>query len=123
MDMVKRAVALLCTGGLVIGLWGATPALAQKRSVAEEILDILKADNKISEQQYQDLMAKAKAENEAREAGVEAFRRDPVKDVKNSIDWLNRFSFSGDIRNRLEGFFQNSGPNATARVRERVRFR
>src|SRR5262245_41613141 len=120
MDMVKGAVVLLCTGGLVIGLWGATPALAQKRSVAEEILDILKADNKISDQQYQDLMAKARAENEQREAGVEAFRRDPVKDVKQSVDWLNRFTFFGDIRTRVEGFSQDK---QDARIRERIRLR
>ena len=119
---MRKLSVSLCGWLVMTGLW-VSPALAQRTSVAEEILGILKADNKISEQQYQDLMAKAKAENEAREAGVEAFRRDPVKDVKNSIDWLNRFSFSGDIRNRLEGFFQNSGPNATARVRERVRLR
>jgi hypothetical protein len=112
----------LCGWLVMMGLWVGA-ALAQKTSVAEEILSILKADNKISEQQYQDLMAKAKAENEAREAGVEAFRRDPVKDIKQSIDWLNRFSFSGDVRNRVEGIFQNSGPNATARVRERIRLR
>jgi hypothetical protein len=119
---MRKLSVSLCGGLVMMGLW-ISPALAQKSSVAEEILGILKADNKISEQQYQDLMAKARAENEAREAGVEAFRRDPVKDVKASIDWLNRFTFSGDMRNRFEGFYQEHGPNATARNRERIRFR
>src|SRR5437016_9146922 len=105
----------LCGGVIAVGLWSANPALAQKKSVAEEILDILRDDHKISEQQYRDLMNKAKAENEAREAGVEAFRRDDVKDVKKSIDWLDRLSFFGDLRPRREGFYQEHGPNASTR--------
>ena len=112
----------LCGWLVMMGLW-VSPALAQKKSVAEEILDILKAEHQINDEKYNELLSKAKAENEAREAGVEAFRRDPVKDVKKSIDWLDRFAFSGDMRNRVEGIFQNSGPNATARVRERIRLR
>src|SRR5262249_15447754 len=112
----------LCGGLVIIGL-SVSPAFAQKKSVAEEILDILRADNKISEQQYRDLMSKARAENEAGEAGVEAFRRDPVKEVKKGIDWLDRFTLSGDRRVRGEGFWQDSGPNATARFRERIRLR
>ena len=119
---MRKLSISLCGGLVMIGLW-VSPALAQKKSVAEEILDILRADNKISDQQYRDLMAKAKAESEAREAGVEAFRRDPVKDVKKSIDWLDRFSLFGDMRVRGEGFWQNSGPNANARFRERIRLR
>ena len=119
---MRKFAAIMCGGLIVLGLWR-SPALAQKKSVAEEILDILKADNKISDQQYQELMSKAKAENEAREAGVEAFRRDPVKEVKKGIDWLDRFTFAGDLRVRSEGFFQDHGPNAEARVRERFRLR
>lgn len=112
--------SVLCAGMIVIGLWGATPAQAQRRSVAEEILDILRADGKISDAQYRDLMAKAKAENEAREAGLEAFRRDPAQDVRKAIDWLDRLSFSGDMRVRHEGFYQEG---VKARNRERLRFR
>jgi hypothetical protein len=119
---MRKLSLSLCGGLIMIGLWS-SPALAQKRSVAEEILDILKADNKISERQYQELLAKAKAENEAREAGLEAFRRDPVKEVKKGIDWLDRFTFAGDLRVREEGFFQDHGPNANARMRERFRLR
>ncbi|HKA55712.1 MAG TPA: hypothetical protein VKJ47_18825, partial [Candidatus Binatia bacterium] len=67
----------LCGWLMVMGLWG-SPVLAQKRSVAEEILDILRAEHQISDEKYYELLNKAKAENEAREAGLEAFRRDPV---------------------------------------------
>jgi hypothetical protein len=106
----------------MLGLW-VSPALAQKKSVAEEILDILRAEHQISDEKYNELLSKAKAENEAREAGVEAFRRDSVKDVKKSIDWLDRFTFSGDMRARVEGFYQDGGPNSNARTRERIRLR
>jgi len=120
---MRKVGIILCGWVAVLGL-GTSPALAQKKSVAEEILDILKADNKISEQQYRDLLNKAKAESEAREAGVEAFKRDSVKDVKKSMDWLDRVSFFGDLRLRHEGFFQDrKGPDAQARQRERVRLR
>ncbi len=112
----------LCGWLVMMGLW-VSPALAQKKSVAEEILDILKAEHQINDEKYNELLSKAKAENEAREAGVEAFRRDPVKDVKKSIDWLDRFTFAGDMRVRSEGFFQEHGPNANARIRERIRLR
>lgn len=119
---MRKLGSLVCSGLTVLGLW-APPAVAQKQSVAEEILGILRAEDKISEEKYRELMSRAKAENEQREAGVEAFRRDPVADVKKSIDWLNRFSFSGDMRNRFEGIYQSHGPNATARNRERLRLR
>jgi hypothetical protein len=101
---------------------GVSPAFAQKRSVAEEILEILRAENKISDEKYQELMSRAKAESEAREAGVEAYRRDAVKSVKSDkeLSWLDRLSFSGDIRTRMEGFYQDKG---IARTRERIRFR
>src|SRR5712691_5839416 len=112
----------LCGWLVMMGLW-VSPALAQKKSVAEEILDILKAEHQINDEKYNELLSKAKAENEAREAGVEAFRRDPVEDVKKSIDWLDRFTFAGDMRVRSEGFFQEHGPNANARIRERIRLR
>ncbi|MEW6296174.1 MAG: putative porin [Thermodesulfobacteriota bacterium] len=117
---MRKLGIILCAGIINLGLWGAPPAQAQKKSVAEEILDILRADGKISDVQYRDLMAKAKAENEAREAGVEAFRRDSAKDVRKAIDWLNRFTFSGDLRVRHEGFYQDG---VKARNRERFRFR
>jgi hypothetical protein len=121
MQRMRRTIAI---GLAVTGLWTGF-AHAQKKSVAEEILDILRAEDKISEQKYQELMNKAKAETEAREAGVEASRRDPVKIIKQdkSLDWLSRFSFSGDLRVRGEGFYQGEGPAANARSRMRYRLR
>ncbi|MGE0825326.1 MAG: putative porin [Candidatus Binatia bacterium] len=118
---MRRVGVLFLSGLALVGL-GVSPGLAQKRSVAEEILEILRAENKISEQKYQDLMNRAKAENEAREAGVEAYRRDPIKTIKDDkgLSWLSRFSFSGDVRTRMEGFYQD---RVNARTRERIRFR
>ncbi|MBM4257169.1 MAG: hypothetical protein FJ147_14875 [Deltaproteobacteria bacterium] len=120
-----RKLTVTLWSSLVAIVLGATPVSAQKRSVAEEILEILRAENKISQDKYDELMNRAKAENEAREAGVEAFSRDPVKAIKaeRSLDWLNRFTFSGDVRVRMEGFYQDQGRNANARTRERFRLR
>jgi hypothetical protein len=118
-----RKLTVIFWSGLVALAVGATPVVAQKRSVAEEILEILRAENKISDEKYQELMSRARAENEAREAGVEAYRRDPVKSVQTAVDWLNRFSFSGDMRARYEGFYQEHGPNANQRDRARFRLR
>jgi putative porin len=121
---MRKIGSVLATGLIMVGLWAGL-AQAQKKSVAEEILEVLRAENKISEEKYQELMNRAKAENEAREAGVEAYRRDPVKIIKadKSFDWLNRFSFFGDLRVRGEGFYQDHGPAANARTRMRYRLR
>ena len=83
-----RKLMVTFWSGLVAIAFGVSPALAQKRSVAEEILEILRAENKISDEKYQELMNRAKAENEAREAGVEAYRRDPVKMIKADEAWI-----------------------------------
>jgi hypothetical protein len=119
---MRKFGIVMCGWLAIAGLW-ANPALAQKKSVAEELLDIMRAENRISEEKYRELMNRAKAENEAREAGVEAFRRDSVKDVRKGIEWLDRISFFGDMRFRVEGFYQDHGPGANARTRERIRLR
>ena len=80
-----RKISTIILSGLALVHLLAGAGLAQKKSVAEEILDILRAENKISEEKYQELMNRAKAETEAREAGVEAYRRDPVKAVKQDF--------------------------------------
>jgi hypothetical protein len=120
-----RKIGIMMLSGLAVISLFVGAARAQKKSVAEEILEVLRAENKISEEKYQELMNRAKAENEAREAGVEAYRRDPVKIIKQdrSLDWLNRLSFSGDLRVRGEGFYQDHGPAANARTRMRYRLR
>ncbi len=125
MQLRNKIVSVMCAGGVAIGALGATTAYAQKRSVAEELIEILEADGKLSKSKADELRQRAKVENEAREAGVEAFRRDPVKAIKaeRDFDWLNRLSFFGDMRARMEGFYQNEGPSGNARTRERVRLR
>lgn len=125
MQLRNKIVSVMCAGGVAIGVLGATPTYAQKRSVAEELIEILEADGKLSKSKADELRQRAKVENEAREAGVEAFRRDPVKAIKaeRDFDWLNRLSFFGDGRFRVEGFYQDEGPSGNARTRERIRLR
>lgn len=53
-------ILAVCVAGV---LW-ASPAAAQKKSVAEEILDILRANGQISEAQYELLLNKTRAEEE-----------------------------------------------------------
>ena len=122
MQMKKTLIPLLCAGGVVVGLFWSSPAYAQRKSVAEELIEILEADGKISSNKADELRQRAKVESEAREAGVEAFRRDPVKAVTDdkNLSWLKRLSFSGDIRWRTEGFYQDE---TNARTRERIRLR
>ncbi len=124
---LKSMLVLVCASGFVIGCLGVTPVYAQKKSVAEELIEVLEADGKISKSKADELRQRAKVENEAREAGVEAFRRDPVKAVKSDMDWLNRLSFSGDVRTRWEGIYQDKGSSGQnsgiARNRERFRLR
>lgn len=67
---MKRRASLLCSGLIAAGFLLASPALAQEKSVAVEILDILKANGQISDAQYQDLMKKARAEGEKVEAAI-----------------------------------------------------
>jgi len=61
---------------------------------------------------------KTQAEQQAK--AVEELKKTAVADVKKNIDWLNRISFSGDIRLRHEGFFQD---HVEARNRQRLRLR
>ena len=63
---MKRLGLAFCVGLIAAGLLLARPA--QAKNVAAEILDILKANGQISEQQYRDLMIKAQAEDEKVEA-------------------------------------------------------
>ncbi|MCY4389362.1 MAG: porin [Desulfurellaceae bacterium] len=63
---MRRLGLAFCVGLIAAGLLLARPA--QAKNVAAEILDILKANGQISEQQYRDLMIKAQAEDEKVEA-------------------------------------------------------
>ncbi len=63
---MRRLGLTFCVGLVAAGLLLARPA--QAKNVAAEILDILKANGQISEEQYRDLMIKAQAEDEKVEA-------------------------------------------------------
>src|SRR5262245_29611772 len=66
------------------------------------------------------LESRQAALQEQNQAQVEELKKTTVADVKKSVDWLNRFSFFGDIRVRQEGFYQD---HVEARNRQRLRLR
>ncbi len=104
--MRKIGVAL-CTGIMALGLCGIIPAQAQKKSVAEEILDILRANNQISDQQYRDLLSKARAEEEKVAAATEPKKVDPLAFKVYWKEGLNFDSSDGDFKLKIGGRIQN----------------
>ncbi len=81
----KRIGTALGAGIIALGLCTAPPAHA--KNVAAEILDILKANGQISEQQYRDLMIKAMAEEEQHAAAAELPQK--VADVEKKVGKKN----------------------------------
>ena len=81
----KRIGTALGAGIIALGLCTAPPAHA--KNVAAEILDILKANGQISEQQYRDLMIKALAEEEQHDAAAELPQK--VADVEKKVGKKN----------------------------------
>ena len=81
----KRIGTALGAGIIALGLCTAPPAHA--KNVAAEILDILKANGQISEQQYRDLMIKAMAEEEQHDAAAELPQK--VADVEKKVGKKN----------------------------------
>ena len=81
----KRIGTALGAGIIALGLCTAPPAHA--KNVAAEILDILKANGQISEQQYRDLMIKAVAEEEQHDAAAELPQK--VADVEKKVGKKN----------------------------------
>ncbi len=81
----KRIGTALGAGIIALGLCTAPPAHA--KNVAAEILDILKANGQISEQQYRDLMIKAMAEEEQHNAAAELPQK--VADVEKKVGKKN----------------------------------
>lgn len=101
-------VSVLLYGGLIaLGLMGAHPAFAQKKSVAEEILDILRANDQISEQQYRDLLNKARAEEEVVQAAVEKTKPNPSGFRVFWKEGLNMESGDADFKLKIGGRIQN----------------
>ena len=81
----KRIGTALGAGIIALGLCTAPPAHA--KNVAAEILDILKANGQIGEQQYRDLMIKAMAEEEQHDAAAELPQK--VADVEKKVGKKN----------------------------------
>ncbi|RLA95788.1 MAG: hypothetical protein DRG83_18125 [Deltaproteobacteria bacterium] len=69
MTQMERKLILFFVVSLIFFVWYTTAVQAQKKSVVEEILDILLANHQISEEQYQYLLKKAKAEEQERTQG------------------------------------------------------
>ena len=60
---------------LALGLSGAGSAAAQQKGVVEDILEILRSSRQISEQQFRDLLIKARAEEGAKQAVLESAKQ------------------------------------------------
>lgn len=86
---MRRLGLALCAGLVAAGLLMARPA--QAKNVAAEILDILKANGQISEQQYRDLMIKAQAEDEQATAAAEVGPglTEKIEKIEKSVDKKN----------------------------------
>ena len=105
----------ICIGltALLAGLASAASATDEK-NVAEEILDILRANGQISDLQHQALLRKARGEKLAL----------PGVSAGDSAPWFERVSFFGDFRGRYEGFWYDRDPsNAKLDSRNRLRMR
>ncbi len=74
-----------CVGLIVVGLL--LPRPAQAKNVAAEILDILKANGQISEEQYRALMIKAQAEDEKVAAASDLTQK--VAGLENNVGKKN----------------------------------
>jgi len=92
----KRFVGtLLCAlFALVVG----GGAQAAEKPVAEKILDIMKANGQISQQQYDELLKQAK--EEAEQAKVAEVSQ--AKSAEEGPKWYDRLTFFGDFRGRFE---------------------
>ena len=107
---MKRRGSLLCTGLVAAGLLLANPAFAQKKSVAVEILDILKANGQISDTQYRDLMIKAQAEGEKLEAAITTSKAKKPDPKTMRVYWssgLRMKSNDGNFSLKIGGRIQN----------------
>jgi phosphate-selective porin OprO/OprP len=104
---MRKIGNLLCGGLVTVGLLWASPTLAQTKSVAEEILDILRGNGQISEQQYQDLLNKARAEEENVQAALETKAADPSTFRLYWKEGIRFDSSDGDFKLRIGGRTMN----------------
>lgn len=112
---MKKIGIALCAGIITVGLLVTSPAQATK-SVAEEILDILKANDQISEQQYKVLMIKVRAEDE--KVGATADLSQKISSLEEKVgkknflaaywkDGLRLDAAAGQFRLKIGGRIQN----------------
>jgi hypothetical protein len=109
----KRWITILAIG---FGFWSlmAGSASAGEKNVAEEILDILRANGQITEQQYDVLIEKARGEREAL----------PTVAAEEKASWIDRVTLFGDFRGRYEGFWYDHDPVGNEKEdRHRLRYR
>ncbi|MBW2419074.1 MAG: porin [Deltaproteobacteria bacterium] len=106
-----RAVA----AALALPLAGAGPAVAAEKTFEQEILDILRRDGTITEEQYEDLEAKAKAERATQEKPAAAAQKTPAvsageEDPKGyKVKWKNSLQIKrndGNVKLKLGGRIQ-----------------
>lgn len=71
--MGKTAIAATLA---VLAIFWTSQVRAQEKSMAEKLLDVLRANQQITEQQYKELLKEAKAEKDAAKADREAARAD-----------------------------------------------
>ena len=111
---MRRLGLAFCVGLVAAGLLLARPV--QAKNVATEILDILKANGQISEEQYRDLMIKAQAEDEKVEAAsslrqkVEGLEKNVGKKNFLAAYWkggLRLDSADGQFKLKIGGRVQN----------------
>ena len=126
---MRRLGLALCVGLVAAGLFMTRPA--QAKNVAAEILDILKANGQISEQQYRDLMIKAQAEDEKAAAAsglsqkVESLEKNVGKKNFLAAHWksgLRLDSADGKFKLKIGGRVQNDWSVYSTRKKLRRRF-
>ena len=106
---MKRLGCLVWSGLIAAGLLCASPAFAQKKSVAVEILDILKSNGQINATQYRDLMIKAQAEEEQVEAAISTGHKKPDPSTLRAY-WssgLKLDSTDGNFKLKIGGRIMN----------------
>lgn len=93
---MQTYLRVVLAGFLMGSLSSASSVMAREKSVAEEILDILKANNQISEEQYQTLLKKARAEGETVPEAVKVSTPEPT-DFR--VYWNNGLRFDTTDKN------------------------
>jgi len=105
-------------GAALLALCTTLPAMAaekkaEKKSVAEQLLEIMRAKNMIDEQQYEDLLAQARAEQAERATPAVSAAEAPAKTGSAwDVGWNNGFYVNksdGDVKLKFGGLIQTDG--------------